>query len=175
MADFDARDHAGCELIAEALQVEGSVRIRLTGTSMLPAIWPGEVLAVEQPRSTSIGDIVLFMREGRLFAHRVVERGNGQLITRGDAVMDSDPPLSAAQALGRVTAIIRDSGIERPRCPPSIRQRLITLLIRRSDFVYRLTLKSHNLFTKLRNNRGRLTASLNSTRLKDERCRRLTK
>jgi len=47
-----------------------------TGASMLPAVWPGDVLSVCRGSSTQAlpGDIILFARQGRLFAHRVVEK-----------------------------------------------------------------------------------------------------
>ena len=57
------------------------------------------------------GDVVLFGREGRLFAHRVVRkvrsRGECYWITRGDSLTQDDPPVSGEELLGRVTAVVR--------------------------------------------------------------------
>jgi hypothetical protein len=54
---------------------------------MIPAIWPGDVLSLSPATETSNakGSVVLFIREGRLFAHRMVGRLGGRSITRGDA------------------------------------------------------------------------------------------
>jgi signal peptidase I len=144
----NARDHARCELIAEALRLGRSVRIRVTGTSMLPAIWPGDIIAVAHSQMTSVGDVVLFMRNGRLFAHRVVRRDAAQFVTRGDAVMDCDPPLPLAQVLGRVTAVC-DGMSERAMGWPSIHQKLLASVIRRSGIASRLVVNWRSLFHKL--------------------------
>ena len=71
-----ARETLGCELAAEVLRSWGRLRLRATGASMLPAVWPGDVLSVRSQGVVEAlpGDIVLFGREGRLVAHRVVER-----------------------------------------------------------------------------------------------------
>ena len=143
-------DRLGCELVADALRADHSVRIRVTGTSMLPAIWPGAIIQVARVSEASIGDVLLFRRGGRLFAHRAVDRRNGLLVTRGDSIRDCDPPVSSDQLLGRVAAIIDGNGIERPVGSASIMQRALALLIRHSEFVYRLTIKSHNLRERMR-------------------------
>src|SRR5271169_5683553 len=108
-----ARETLGCELAAEVLRTSGRLRLRATGASMLPAVWPGDILSVQRHEAVNAlpGDIVLFGREGRLVAHRVVERSicrDGiQWVTRGDSVDGNDPPVSSHELLGRVTAIER--------------------------------------------------------------------
>ena len=37
-----------CELAAEVLRSSGRLRLQVTGWSMLPSIWPGDTLTVEQ-------------------------------------------------------------------------------------------------------------------------------
>src|SRR5271156_4660404 len=98
------RDRAGCELVAEALRAGSETRIRVTGTSMLPAVWPGDILRTRPlvEISPDKGSVVLFLRDGRLFAHRVVGRSGAQLITCGHAVPDCDAPLAVADMLGIV-------------------------------------------------------------------------
>lgn len=70
-----AHDTLGCELAAEVLRSFGELRFRANGSSMLPAVWPGDMLLVRSQDAAAVvpGDIVLFGRGGRLFAHRVVE------------------------------------------------------------------------------------------------------
>ena len=69
------RDIVGCELAAEVLRSSGELRLRVNGSSMLPAVWPGDLLLVSSREATEAqpGDIVLFKRKGGLVAHRVVE------------------------------------------------------------------------------------------------------
>jgi signal peptidase len=64
-----------CELAAEVLRSSGHLRLRLEGASMLPALWPGDILSVSSvgPADAVPGDIVVYKRGGRLVTHRVVE------------------------------------------------------------------------------------------------------
>ena len=70
-----ARDRLGCEMAAEVLRSSGNLCLRVSGLSMLPAVWPGDILNVSRLDANLAlpGDIVLYGREGRLVAHRVVE------------------------------------------------------------------------------------------------------
>lgn len=93
-------------LFADVLARFGGARLRLQGTSMLPAIWPGDVLEIVpvDPAALRVGDVVLFLREGRLFCHRVralIADGEIWLRTRGDLVPGDDPPFPASAVLGR--------------------------------------------------------------------------
>src|SRR5271170_4820695 len=121
------RDRVGCELVAEALRACNEARMRVTGTSMLPAIWPRDILrvrpSVEIPPNQ--GSVVLFLRDGRLFAHRVVGRDGAQLITCGDSVPDCDAPVAVADVLGIVAGLICEGESERTVAPPSLAQRIV--------------------------------------------------
>lgn len=101
------------ELVLEALRQTGSVSIRAMGTSMLPGIWPGDLLRIERADATRIakGEVVLFERGERLFVHRVrdIRNGSGAVVftTRGDSLPHVDPPFDQSALLGRVTKITR--------------------------------------------------------------------
>jgi signal peptidase I len=75
VARATSRETLGCELAAEVIRSFGSLRLRVVGASMLPAVWPGDLLSVRSDDAAEAvpGDIVVFKREGRLVAHRVVE------------------------------------------------------------------------------------------------------
>ena len=100
VARATSRDTLGCELAAEVLRSFGKLRLRANGSSMLPAVWPGDILFVQGKDAAAAlpGDIVLFGRAGRLVAHRVVERticqDEMQWVTRGDSLGSNDPPVS---------------------------------------------------------------------------------
>jgi hypothetical protein len=78
---------------------------------MRPAIRPADILLIRAVEVTrvAVGDVVLFAREGRLFAHRVVETHAAPhvLITRGDAHSHHDPPVAASLLLGRAEGLLR--------------------------------------------------------------------
>src|SRR5437868_9120860 len=97
-----------CELAGEVLRSSGTLRLRVTGWSMLPAIWPGDTLIVEHIHHSAIseGDIVLFSSGRRLVAHRVVKtngsRKDSRIQTQGDAELRPDSPVAGNDLLGRV-------------------------------------------------------------------------
>ena len=80
---------------------------------MLPAIRPGDVLCIEQctPEAARPGDVLLTRHGERVLAHRLVRRerhgSEDVLVTRGDALWDTDPSHPASMLLGRVTGIGR--------------------------------------------------------------------
>lgn len=102
-----------CELASEILRSFGTVRFAASGWSMLPALWPGDVLEVNVVSSNQIqiGDVVLLARRGKLCAHRVVARTLDSIaprwITQGDAMPAPDRAVSQADVLGRVTSVLR--------------------------------------------------------------------
>jgi signal peptidase len=91
----------------------GQVRLRVSGTSMLPAIRPGDILVVHRCTIEEVNscDVVLFGAGERLFVHRVIRKhvssGAAVLITKGDALRSHDPAVSSSQVLGRVAAVER--------------------------------------------------------------------
>jgi len=74
-----------CDLAADVIRRFGVLRLRVSGFSMLPSIWPGDIACVSRVVAYRPGDVVLFSRKGRLFVHRVVEMSGGAVVTRGDS------------------------------------------------------------------------------------------
>jgi hypothetical protein len=129
---------AGCQLIADVLQLSGKANVRVTGSSMLPCILPGDILVVQREplNRLALDDIALFTRHNRLFAHRVIDRGSVEipyLVTRGDSLYEHDPPVLSHELLGRVTSIIR--GQRRIEPHTTLLDRLASFLFMQSDFV----------------------------------------
>jgi signal peptidase I len=117
---MSAREKASKALVEEVVRSFGKVRLRVLGTSMAPAMLPGDLVSVRRaaPDEISAGEVVLFLQNGRLFVHRVVSRnvvsaaGNTEepcLITRGDRLRHDDPAVSSKELLGRVVSIERDN------------------------------------------------------------------
>ena len=116
----NASTELACGLAGEIVRNFGEVRLRVFGTSMVPSVLPGDLVLIQRAALEEIlpGEIAVFLREGRLFVHRVVERkkisvtGSGTeepcMITRGDRQRDCDPPVSSSELLGRVVCIERD-------------------------------------------------------------------
>ncbi len=80
---------------------------------MAPSICPGDILFVVRAELARVarGQVALFARQGRLYAHRVIRKrrsGSEQLlVTKGDALLHSDAPISNVELLGCVEQIYR--------------------------------------------------------------------
>lgn len=129
---------AKCELAEKTLRLFGSLRLRVTGFSMLPSVWPGDVVLVRRQRMQQIhpGDIVLFARHGKLIAHRVVFKTNDpeipSIITRGDALRSQDSAIGPTQLLGKVSGVLRAGKWVEPPTRLSFRARIMARLVSRS-------------------------------------------
>ncbi len=98
----------------EALARARRVAMRLYGASMVGTIWPGDVVVFERCKveQVRVGQVVLYRREGRLVAHRVMEisRASGKtwLVTRGDALRGDDLPVRGEDVLGQAILLQRE-------------------------------------------------------------------
>lgn len=138
------------DLASEVLQRFGQLRLRVTGASMLPAIWPGDVVTIRSSRlsDVSAGDLVLFQRDRRFFVHRVLEMSGNSLLTRGDSVLGPDPPVSSAELLGRVVSIT-SAGTTRPPSQLGAVGYLVALAARHSTFVCNMLLRLHAWYRQI--------------------------
>ncbi|MEO8302754.1 MAG: S24/S26 family peptidase [Betaproteobacteria bacterium] len=143
----ESADRTKNELAAEVLRSYGELRLRVVGSSMLPAVWPGDVLSIRHcgPEDAEVGDIVLFTRHGRLFAHRVVARTQDCLVTQGDGMAKADPPVIGPELVGRVSQIDRRGRLFRPAMKLSFGGRIAAAIFRRSEGAGRLLTRLHGL------------------------------
>jgi hypothetical protein len=141
----DSRNELKGQLFLEILKSSGQAKLAVTGTSMLSSIWPGDIVEVRRQSVAEIrpGEVVLFERDGRLLAHRVVEKVGGPegtlLVTRGDGLRETDSPVSPEELLGRVTAILRGGRRIEPRLTPW--GRVASWVFSRSDLCARLAVR----------------------------------
>jgi hypothetical protein len=93
------------ELAAESLRASGRLRLCVRGESMLPTLWPGDVVEIARCSVEEVrpGEIVLAMRGGRFFLHRFLGRSQQSgFLLRGDSMPASDPEFSREALIGRV-------------------------------------------------------------------------
>jgi signal peptidase I len=141
-SEFNNAHALKCEMASEVLRSSGTLRLRVTGWSMLPTIWPGDTLVVESVTSDAVneGDIVLFGRDRRLFAHRVVQNiygGFAEILTRGDAMPKPDPPVCETELLGKVRYIVRNGKSFEPGRSLGLTDRAVAALVRSSEMAAR--------------------------------------
>jgi signal peptidase I len=143
---------------AEVLRVSGELFLRAFGASMLPSIWPGDVLTIHTSRTQDLrrGDIVLYARGEGFVIHRVVEAGTDALITRGDACRANDLPVDSSEVLGRVALIRRGRTQFVPKGTLNCLQKLLAIPVRRSRRFKFLLIRLNAL--RLRRNAGEAAA-----------------
>ena len=139
----NASTTVACGLTGEIVRTFGAVRLRVFGTSMVPSVLPGDVIHVQRANLSEIapGEIVMYLRDERLFVHRVVGRtgepDGPRLITRGDRLTYNDPLVSSSELLGRVTSIQTYDGRWHREVRPAKRltawEQLFAKLLRTSD------------------------------------------
>jgi len=101
------------ELLREIMRKK-PLFLRCRGRSMGYSIRDGELMEVRYipPKEISRGDIVLFMKEGKLFSHRVIRiiEGDGELkfVIKGDVLLDIDGYIPSSAIIGRVEGVIRE-------------------------------------------------------------------
>jgi hypothetical protein len=136
-------------LAAEMLRRYGAVQLKAWGTSMLPSLWPGDLLTIQSAAYDEVvsGDIVLAIRDNRFFVHRLVERRRVQdclsWITRGDALPHNDPPVGASELLGRVASVRRGHRSFVPSRRVSRLHSTLAWMFGRWDCFRSLTLRIH--------------------------------
>ena len=93
---------ARISLAQDTLQQFGRLRFRAMGSSMLPAIAPGDILTFRTatPGDLVPGQVVLVQGDGRLVAHRLLSHAQGLLTTMGDSLRVADAPLRSDRLLG---------------------------------------------------------------------------
>ena len=102
-------DSDSTSIYLAALDAAGEMVLPLEGASMGSNWSRADAVRVEASRRHPArwGDVVVFERHGRLYAHRVILRIGPWLLTKGDARWAWDRPwVSRAAVLGVVSAIL---------------------------------------------------------------------
>jgi hypothetical protein len=72
------------------------------GTSMLPAISPGQLVTVACGVEPVVGDVAVFRYSDQIGVHRVVARSSGWLLTWGDNNPLPDEPVAPIRIIGAI-------------------------------------------------------------------------
>jgi signal peptidase I len=125
---------ACCDLVADVARASGKVQLKVAGASMVPALWPGDLVTVRscQPSALRPESIVVFRQNHRLVVHRLMHREGDRFFTRGDARPRFDDPVTASEIVGCVETVTRDGHPVNPR--PSLWQKAVASVLRRSEW-----------------------------------------
>jgi hypothetical protein len=143
-----------CELASESLRLSGILRLKVSGWSMLPTIWPGDTLIISRldGRELFLGDIVLYQREGRFIVHRTLSINTSSVnhvLTRGDAMPQHDAPVPSSNLLGKVDFILRNGRKIEPSRKLRLTQCAIAGLAQRSEVGARVIVGFQQLYGAL--------------------------
>lgn len=130
-------------LVAEVVRTFGEARLKVTGSSMLPSVWCGDILTIHRRRPAELlpGQIVLCYRNQAFVAHRLVSKIGNHLITRGDSLCYYDRPFREDEVVGQVVSILR-GGKEIPVQPTlSLASRSVAWLMRHSGLCVRQSMR----------------------------------
>jgi signal peptidase I len=136
---------AKCDLVADVARQFGEVRLKVTGTSMLPSVWPGDILTVRRRSVAELlpGQIVLCYRNQGFVAHRLVGKLGDCLVTRGDSLSNEDRPFQNDEVLGEVVSILRNGRRVAPS--PLWLIRAGSWILRHSELCTRMLLRLRSL------------------------------
>lgn len=95
--------------VAYALASGRLTVVRVSGGSMSPALWPGDVCLVTRAASLAVSDVVLYVPPGHTgrVLHRVRSLEGSGIVTQGDAnpIRDREP-VPRSVVLGKVSAVM---------------------------------------------------------------------
>jgi hypothetical protein len=129
-------------LAIESLRASGRLRLQVRGESMLPTLWPGDLVEIAPCSITDVrpGEIVLAIRDDRFLTHRFVARRHAAgFVLRGDSVPRPDPEFPNEALLGRLVA--RASGGVEQRFTECARAGVSDLQSKRSTTINREAVK----------------------------------
>ena len=104
------KTHRFVDVTSDLLERGYGVRFRAGGASMTPAIGDGDLITVKPTTAARLspGRVVLYRRQDRVFAHRIVQAANDgdhRLLLRGDAARACDEPVAPSEVLGEVVSV----------------------------------------------------------------------
>lgn len=111
--DREIQDRIGCDLLAEALRA-GAHTVAGNGTSMLPALWPGDILVVRGGLPAVLSATLFFFCAMGACSRIGSSQERAELITQRDALSYRDPPLQASELLGLVVQVTREGADQFP-------------------------------------------------------------
>lgn len=129
------------------------LRLRVWGASMLPTLWPGDVVEIANcsAQDVSRGEMVLACRDDRFYLHRVMTTpGENTFVLRGDALRNPDPPFPATALAGRVVHVERSGRSLPVAVRIGLTSRALGLLFCEWGLARRVALKCYGMLAERR-------------------------
>ncbi len=100
-------------LAVESLLRSGRLRLQVRGASMLPSLWPDDVVEIAACSYEDVkpAEVILAFRDGRFYLHRFQRHSWRGFVARGDALPRPDQRYEFNDLLGRVTSVVRNGRV----------------------------------------------------------------
>jgi len=79
--------------------------------SMEPTIKTSDIIIVKLTKDVNENDIITFKADNNFITHRIIEKKNDQIITKGDANNTEDIPITEDVVVGKVVYIITNVAV----------------------------------------------------------------
>lgn len=110
--------------------------------SMSPTIEIGDVVIVKITKEVNVNDIIVYIDGENIITHRLIEKQQENMITRGDANNSEDKPIENNMVIGQVIKIIPQLGTWQDILSSPEVLLLIVILIVILSIIYVYTSKS---------------------------------
>lgn len=145
-------------LAADVLRRIGRLRMQVHGESMLPVLWPRDVVEFVRCSIADVrpGEIVLAERGGQFYVHRFAGRCQPSgFVLRGDSMPAADPPFAERSLLGRLVSRAGHESNGRPSLQLRPWSWMLGRVIAHSNTARRLVLKLHANWQAIQKREGK--------------------
>jgi len=121
-------NRAHIDMMRLMLSTRGECAVRVGGWCMQPAIRNGAdvTIVATAPGDLTTGDMVAYLREGRLLVHRIAGRNPGGFLMRADSGRPCEHAIAENEIVGRVRFV------RNPSMPHRVIRRIKKLLYRKA-------------------------------------------
>lgn len=86
----------------------GYTVFRVITGSMSDTIKPQDIVIVKITKDVGIDDIITYKNNNDFITHRVIEKNEKQIVTKGDANTSQDEPITTNDIIGKVVYIVNN-------------------------------------------------------------------
>lgn len=139
------------EIVEILLDNDLTLEIKMIGYSMYPVLKNGEIGCVEKcsPDIVKQGDVLVFKRDGKYIAHRLMKmnttNGKRTFVAKGDNNKHYDNPFYETDLIGKISHIKDSKGTKKPiPSRPNIRRSLTLLFPKTTTLINNTQLQVEN-------------------------------
>lgn len=111
--DRNELDYIDNNILFKLIKITGMLQLTISGDSMIPSLYEGDLVDVVAQNSYCVGDILVFKYgENRIVAHRLLKRSE-KLYCKGDNSFLLEH-VKISDVLGKITSVHRGGNVFKP-------------------------------------------------------------